>query len=306
MNYCVPLDSGDFSRVYITDFGLSDVKPEAAAIHRQADFVGTIDFASSSALRGRCQGPRDDLEGLLYTLLEIFLGVLPWDGDQGIQAASSGWQSTQAVSGTKQCIDTPTRKLRVPQAIQPESPAEAPLFSNDTPLLTTAAFSQAMATHQVQLSVDAPSGETSDAQYASGQCVPKTASNHVLTPSQLASIAAEHEAAWDRWRERRLLPMWAVQWRKAARLLTVSDIPDISAFKAMILAPNYNMSAAPASPVVGTKRPRTKARENIVKAACLSLSPIYAGKADIPVSSGDVLHAKKGKLAVPSHRQPEA
>jgi len=40
--------------------------------------VGTPDFSASAVLRSQYPGPRDDLEALGYTLLELALGELPW------------------------------------------------------------------------------------------------------------------------------------------------------------------------------------------------------------------------------------
>lgn len=52
--------------------------PPAPQPHTPPLNTGTPDFASSAALLSNAPGPRDDLEALGYSLVELALGDLPW------------------------------------------------------------------------------------------------------------------------------------------------------------------------------------------------------------------------------------
>ena len=47
---------------------------DAEALRSKDGFVGTPNYASISALEGCRQGPKDDIESLGYSLLEMYLG----------------------------------------------------------------------------------------------------------------------------------------------------------------------------------------------------------------------------------------
>lgn len=135
-------------------------------------------------------------------------GTLPWDGDQGADSASLGEMGTQAGQMcNNRYLDTPTRKLRVPQALSPESPSGVHLQCLNVMLGAAASPCPEMA-GCLQLSVEARSGETSHVHVSPGTCfIKKSSSRQVLSPTELAIIAAGHEKAWDRWRKGKLLPM---------------------------------------------------------------------------------------------------
>jgi casein kinase 1 len=75
------------SSLYIIDFGLSRkyVNKNGSHIEFQDNlpFVGTDMFSSISALRGKEQSRRDDLESVLYMSLYFLLGGLPWSSASG-------------------------------------------------------------------------------------------------------------------------------------------------------------------------------------------------------------------------------
>lgn len=50
---------------------------------RVRKFVGTRKFASIAAHKGMKQGKKDDMESLLYTLVYLLKGELPWQGKGG-------------------------------------------------------------------------------------------------------------------------------------------------------------------------------------------------------------------------------
>lgn len=137
----------------------------------------------------------------------LFAGTLPWDGDQGPGSPSPGRMGAQADNlCAKRCLDTPTRKLRVPQAHSPESPSDvriqcltAMLGAATSPAVDMAAC--------LRLSEGMVFGETSHAHCSPETCMHKTVSQQVLSPQELCIIAAGHEKAWDRWKRGKLLPV---------------------------------------------------------------------------------------------------
>ncbi|KAG1672213.1 hypothetical protein FOA52_002914 [Chlamydomonas sp. UWO 241] len=65
--------------VSLIDLGFVQRRAKCAAEANGRDsFVGTIDYAASRSLRSMHQGQGDDLESLGYSLLEMWLGDLPW------------------------------------------------------------------------------------------------------------------------------------------------------------------------------------------------------------------------------------
>lgn len=76
----------DKRRLYIIDFGLStryinsegQIRPEMS----DKPFIGTARYASARTHLGFSQGRRDDLEQLVYVLVYLYRGRLPWSGLQ--------------------------------------------------------------------------------------------------------------------------------------------------------------------------------------------------------------------------------
>lgn len=68
--------------VYLIDFGLSTRHSHSGAWHRgrptASKFVGTSWFASLRTHQGYAQSRRDDLEQLVYSLIYLHRGKLPW------------------------------------------------------------------------------------------------------------------------------------------------------------------------------------------------------------------------------------
>eukprot|EP00887_Chlorella_sp_A99_P001032 scaffold14.g1032.t1 len=88
-------DASGAPQVVLVDFGFVQAWHPGSGGGRWS-FVGTPDFASLASLLGSVPGPRDDLESLGYTLLELALRELPWDvttadGEGGARSSSAGW-----------------------------------------------------------------------------------------------------------------------------------------------------------------------------------------------------------------------
>lgn len=70
-------------RLYLVDFGVAK-RIISNGIHDpfsdNHSFVGTPRYASLSAHKGHAQGRKDDFESLMYTLLVLLNGRLPWQG----------------------------------------------------------------------------------------------------------------------------------------------------------------------------------------------------------------------------------
>ncbi|KAJ3413110.1 diacylglycerol O-acyltransferase 1 [Chytridiales sp. JEL 0842] len=91
-------DITDRPTVFLIDFGLSGSYKDADGRHirnpkpiKNAPRTGTARYASLNVHKGKMHSRRDDLESLIYTLIELALGKLPWTG---IKAMSSiqGWR----------------------------------------------------------------------------------------------------------------------------------------------------------------------------------------------------------------------
>ena len=79
----------DASKVYLLDFGLAKKFRRSDGSHipirRDKHMTGTPRYASLRVSNGFEQAPRDDFEGLLYVLVYMIKGRLPW---QGIDASN--------------------------------------------------------------------------------------------------------------------------------------------------------------------------------------------------------------------------
>ena len=67
----------DQSQLFLIDFGLTSPVKDA----KKYKFRGTPYFASSNALQRIQAGPKDDVESLLYILIYLYNGELPWKRD---------------------------------------------------------------------------------------------------------------------------------------------------------------------------------------------------------------------------------
>ena len=68
--------------MYIIDFGISkiytDSKRKHIAFKKNKPFIGTTRYASLAAHKGYELGRKDDLESLMYVLIYLHKGILPW------------------------------------------------------------------------------------------------------------------------------------------------------------------------------------------------------------------------------------
>ncbi|CAJ0566757.1 unnamed protein product, partial [Mesorhabditis spiculigera] len=81
----------DSSRIYLLDFGISrqckTTHGEMKKPRKMAQFRGTFKYASIDAHLKKEQGPSSDLQSLIYSMVEMGTGTLPWTaklhGDEG-------------------------------------------------------------------------------------------------------------------------------------------------------------------------------------------------------------------------------
>ena len=89
-NMAVGLPGETSSRIYILDLGLAtrymnaDDKP--IAFETDLDFVGTSRYCSVAAHVGHSQYPCDDLQSLVFILVYLQRGSLPWQGKKKAEA----------------------------------------------------------------------------------------------------------------------------------------------------------------------------------------------------------------------------
>eukprot|EP01065_Artemidia_motanka_P017269 TRINITY_DN2077_c3_g2_i1.p1 TRINITY_DN2077_c3_g2~~TRINITY_DN2077_c3_g2_i1.p1 ORF type:complete len:369 (+),score=96.86 TRINITY_DN2077_c3_g2_i1:90-1109(+) len=90
-------------RVFLIDFGLAvkfcDADGLHNAYHETGSFSGTPNFASIHQHHGVAPGRRDDLESLLYTLVWMAKGALPWEGLGG-----RTWQEKARRVAVRKCV----------------------------------------------------------------------------------------------------------------------------------------------------------------------------------------------------------
>ncbi|XP_056166537.1 casein kinase 1-like protein HD16 [Syzygium oleosum] len=88
-----PPGTPEEKKLFLTDLGLAtrwqDPSTGSHVKYNQTpdDFSGTIRFASVHAQLGRTSSRRNDLESLVYTLVYLIRGRLPWQGHQGVDKA---------------------------------------------------------------------------------------------------------------------------------------------------------------------------------------------------------------------------
>lgn len=64
--------------IYLFDFGLAHPVGAEKPQEEKGKVVGTLGFMSCRAHEGKDLGPADDIESLIYTLLYLAEGSLPW------------------------------------------------------------------------------------------------------------------------------------------------------------------------------------------------------------------------------------
>ncbi|EGR32064.1 protein kinase domain protein [Ichthyophthirius multifiliis] len=79
----------NLNNVYIIDFGISKIYQNYEGKHikfkEEKPFIGTTRYASIAAHKGYELGRKDDLESLLYVLIFLYKGILPWQNIQDIE-----------------------------------------------------------------------------------------------------------------------------------------------------------------------------------------------------------------------------
>lgn len=77
----------DFNKIFLLDFGLSksylDEKGDHISMVEKKGLVGTARYASINAHKGLELSRRDDLESLIYVLVYLSQGILPWQNIAG-------------------------------------------------------------------------------------------------------------------------------------------------------------------------------------------------------------------------------
>ena len=72
----------DISTIYLIDFGLSSSYLDANGMHikkqYQGKFSGNLLFASYNSCRGNNKSRRDDVQSLMYMMVYLLRGCLPW------------------------------------------------------------------------------------------------------------------------------------------------------------------------------------------------------------------------------------
>lgn len=74
------------NRIFLIDFGLSSRYRASDGSHREMqegkNFIGTARYASARTHEGYSQSRRDDIEQLVYVMIYLYRGRLPWTGLQ--------------------------------------------------------------------------------------------------------------------------------------------------------------------------------------------------------------------------------
>ncbi|CCI40648.1 unnamed protein product [Albugo candida] len=95
------------SRVYCVDFGISDRYVTAAGKHKEyriGAIVGTPTFLSLNCHEGATPSRRDDIEGLLYVIIYLMRGNLPW---QKATSDQEGARMKRSIPLQKLCESLP-------------------------------------------------------------------------------------------------------------------------------------------------------------------------------------------------------
>ncbi|KAF1329547.1 Leucine rich repeat protein, partial [Globisporangium splendens] len=101
------LDADRENKIYVVDFGISDRYVMATGKHKEhkmGNIVGTPTFLSLNCHAGATPSRRDDIEALLYVLLYLMLGSLPW---QKVLSDAEGAKLKKATSVDQLCQTLP-------------------------------------------------------------------------------------------------------------------------------------------------------------------------------------------------------
>ncbi|KAH7464870.1 Casein kinase 1-like protein 13 [Phytophthora ramorum] len=101
------LDTGKENKVYCVDFGISDRYVTATGKHKdykEGTVVGTPTFLSMNCHNGATSSRRDDIESLLYVLIYLMRGDLPW---QQASSDAEGATIKKATSVDQLCASLP-------------------------------------------------------------------------------------------------------------------------------------------------------------------------------------------------------
>lgn len=106
--------------LYVLDFGLSRLyrtsTGEMIPARERPGFVGSTRYASPNAHESRELGRGDDLVSLLYVLIELRKGRLPWRnvGDRGVVAAVKKTTNLDVL-----CRGLPAQMVEIGKIVQP-------------------------------------------------------------------------------------------------------------------------------------------------------------------------------------------
>ena len=92
------------NEIFLIDFGLAQLFHDPSTCRHVPlisglKTIGTIAFTSINSHLGRTQSRRDDLESLVYSIVYLFRGRLPWQDVTCATHASPTW--TQGRCGNK-------------------------------------------------------------------------------------------------------------------------------------------------------------------------------------------------------------
>ena len=71
----------DSNTLYLVDFGISKIFKEGnkhISFKDKKPFIGTTRYASVAAHKGHETSRKDDLESMMYIILYLYKGILPW------------------------------------------------------------------------------------------------------------------------------------------------------------------------------------------------------------------------------------
>ncbi|KAG6961238.1 hypothetical protein JG688_00009210 [Phytophthora aleatoria] len=102
------LDTHKENKVYCVDFGISDRYVTATGKHKdykEGTVVGTPTFLSMNCHNGATSSRRDDIESLLYVLIYLMRGDLPW---QQASSDAEGAKIKKVTSVDQLCASVPS------------------------------------------------------------------------------------------------------------------------------------------------------------------------------------------------------